>query len=311
MAPRSREDKTELQSSPMLADTKPDYSLLAGEYFSLKYTSTIRDGNFNGLIQRILHRDCGAVCKLATSRMPELSKVAGKIGKMIAADMEARLLRAARAKGRGNSSRNKGRNSGSMYTWASDILEWTESQPLPLNNENDKSNGGGDSDGSDESQYSNDSELVGLDADYVAPFFESFMLFVAHLISEYFMSGSVSELLDPEDCRLILPIAGCDMEDEDSDASSVAYVDPADFAAFEYSLFPIGSSMERQVAPAPHLVVGGVEVVRHKSDYGEAEQRLAKKTKALFFNQHNRCFAWGLTARSCTVRAYIFGMDDI
>ncbi|KAJ1815338.1 hypothetical protein LPJ60_005751 [Coemansia sp. RSA 2675] len=76
-------------------------------------------------------------------------------------------------------------------------------------------------------------------------------------------------------------------------------------------MFPIGSSVERQVAPAPHLVVGGAEVVRHKSDYGEAEQRLAKKTKALFFNQHNRRFAWGLTARSCTIRAYLFGMDDI
>ncbi|KAJ2691955.1 hypothetical protein H4218_006419, partial [Coemansia sp. IMI 209128] len=137
------------------------------------------------------------------------------------------------------------------------------------------------------------------------------MLFVAHHINEYFMHDRASGLLGPEDCRLILPIASCDMEDEDSDASSVAYVDPADFAAFEYGVFPIGSSVERQVVPAPHLVVGGAEVVRHKSDYGEAEQRLAKKTKALFFNQHNRRFAWGLTARSCTVCAYVFGMDDI
>ncbi|KAJ2032151.1 hypothetical protein IWW57_000367 [Coemansia sp. S610] len=301
MAPRSREDETELPSSPTLADTKPGYSLLAGEDFSLKYT-TIRGSNFNGLIQRILRRDCGAVCKLATSRTPELRKVAGRIDNMIAADMEAHLLRAARAKGRGNSSRNKGRNSGSMYTWASDILEWTESQPLPLNNESDDSN---------EGQYSDDSELLGLDADYVAPFFESFMLFVAHHINEYFKCGRASELLGPEDCWLILPIASCDMEDEDSGTSSVAYVDPADFAAFEYGMFPIGGSMERQVAPVPHLVVGGAEVVRHKSDYGEAKQRLAKKTKVLFFNQHNRRFAWGLTARSCTVHAYVFGMDDI
>ncbi|KAJ2335069.1 hypothetical protein GGH91_005557, partial [Coemansia sp. RSA 2671] len=250
MAPRSREDETELPSSPTLADTKPNYSLLAGEDFSLKYT-TIRGSNFNGLIQRILRRDCGAVCKLATSRTPELRKVAGRIGNMIAADMEAHLLRAARAKGRGNSSRNKGRNSGSMYTWASDILEWTESQPLPLNNESDDSN---------EGQYSDDSELLGLDADYVAPFFESFMLFVAHHINEYFVCDRASELLDPEDCRLILPIAHNNREAEDSDASSVAYVNPADFAAFECGMFPIGGSVERQAAPAPHLVVGGAEV---------------------------------------------------
>ncbi|KAJ1812311.1 hypothetical protein LPJ60_006581, partial [Coemansia sp. RSA 2675] len=137
------------------------------------------------------------------------------------------------------------------------------------------------------------------------------MLFVAHHINEYFMHDRASRFLGPEDCRLILPIASSDMEDEDSDASSVAYVDPADFAAFEYGVFPIGSSVEKQMALAPHLVVGGAEVVRHKSDYGEAEQRLAKKTKALFFNQHNRRFAWGLTACSCTVRTYVFGMDDV
>ncbi|KAJ2015610.1 hypothetical protein IWW57_005658, partial [Coemansia sp. S610] len=165
--------------------------------------------------------------------------------------------------------------------------------------------------GSDESQCSDDSELVGMDADYVATFFESFMLFVAHHISEYFMSGSVSELLDPEDCRLILPIASCDMEAEGSDASLVACVDPVDFTSFECGMFPIGSSVEKQVAPTPHLVVGDAEVVRHKSDCNEAEQRLAKKTMALFFSQHNRRFAWGLTARSCTARAYVFGMDDI
>ncbi|KAJ2380737.1 hypothetical protein H4S02_006536, partial [Coemansia sp. RSA 2611] len=158
---------------------------------------------------------------------------------------------------------------------------------------------------------SDESDHTGIYADYVAPFFGLFMLFVAHHINEWFMRDRASELLGLEDCRLILPIARNNKEAEGSDASSVAYVDPADFAAFEYGMFPIGSSVERQVAPAPHLVVGGAEVVRHKSDYGEAEQRLAKKTKALFFNQHNRRFAWGLTARSCTVCAYVFGVDDI
>ncbi|KAJ2011721.1 hypothetical protein GGI06_004421 [Coemansia sp. S85] len=38
---------------------------------------------------------------------------------------------------------------------------------------------------------------------------------------------------------------------------------------------------------------------------------MAAKTKELFFNQHNRRFAWGLTASSCTIRAYVFGKDDI
>ncbi|KAJ2016814.1 hypothetical protein GGI06_003026 [Coemansia sp. S85] len=303
MSPRSREDKTELRSSSTLVGPEADHPLPAGVGFGLEGdTLGIYDGDLSDSIQHILYRNCDAVCKLAAPRMPELSKVAGKIGKMVAADMEAHLLRAAWAKGRGNSSRNKGRNSSSLYTWALDILEWTKSNPLPSGNENDDS---------DEGQNSDDSELVGMDADYIAPFFGSFMLFVAHHINEYFICDRASEPLDPEDCRLILPITICDIKDEDSDASSVAYVDPADFAAFEYGMFPIGGSVERQVAPAPHLVIGGVEVLRHKSNYGEAEQRLAKKTKALFFSQHNRRFAWGLTAHSCTVRTYVFGMDDI
>ncbi|KAJ2026174.1 hypothetical protein GGI06_000280 [Coemansia sp. S85] len=306
MAPRSREDETELRSSQTLVDPEADHPLPAGVDFGLKGdTLGIHDGDLNDSIQHILRRNCDAVYKLATPRTPELSKVAGKIGKMIAADMEARLLRAARAKGRGNSSRDKERNSSSLDTWASDILKWTKSQPLPLGNESD---GGGDS---DESQYSDESNHTGIYADYVATFFESLMLFVAHHINEYFMHDRASGLLGLEACRLILPIASCDMEDKDYETSSVAYVDPADFAAFEYGMFPIGGGMERQVAPAPHLVVGSAEVVRHKSDYSEAKLKLAKKTKALFFNQHNRRFAWGLTARSCTARAYVFGMDDI
>ncbi|KAJ2348057.1 hypothetical protein GGH91_001556 [Coemansia sp. RSA 2671] len=306
MAPRSREDETELRSSPTLVDPEADHPLPAGVGFGLGGdTLGIHDGDLNDSIQHILRRNCDAVYKLAAPRTPELSKVAGKIGKMIAADMEARLLRATRAKGRGNNSRDKGRNSSSLDTWALDILEWTKSQPLPLGNESD---GGGDS---DESQYSDESNHTGIYADYVATFFESLMLFVAHHINEYFMHDRASRFLGPEDCRLILPIARNNKEAEGSDASSVAYVDPADFAAFEYGMFPIGSSVEKQMALAPHLVVGGAEVVRHKSDYGEAEQRLAKKTKALFFNQHNRRFALGLTARSCTVCAYVFGVDDI
>ncbi|KAJ2686684.1 hypothetical protein IWW39_003479 [Coemansia spiralis] len=294
MAPRSREDKTELRSSPTLVGPKADHPLPASDDFGLEGdTLDIHNGDLNDSIQHIMRRNCDAVYRLAAPHTSELSEVAGKIGKMIAADMEARLLRATRAKGRGRNSRNKGHNSGSLDTWALDILEWTKSQLLPSGDENDNS------------------ELADLKADYVAPFFGSLMLFVAHHISEHFKCGCASKLLDPEDYRLILPIASYDMEDEDSDASSVAYVDPADFAAFEYGLFPIGGGVERQVALAPHLVVGGAEVVRHKFDYGEAEQRLAKKTKALFFSQHNRRFAWGLTACSCTVRAYVFGMDDI
>ncbi|KAJ2748555.1 hypothetical protein GGI19_006066 [Coemansia pectinata] len=77
-------------------------------------------------------------------------------------------------------------------------------------------------------------------------------------------------------------------------------------------MFPlIDSNVERQVAPAHHLIVADVEIVGHPDDFNEAELRLATKTKALFFNQHSRRFAWGLTAFSCTIHAYVFGTDGI
>ncbi|KAJ2819827.1 hypothetical protein FBU31_005399, partial [Coemansia sp. 'formosensis'] len=76
-------------------------------------------------------------------------------------------------------------------------------------------------------------------------------------------------------------------------------------------MFPIRSAVERQPAPALHLVVANAEIVWHKGNYNEAELRLTKKTKALLFNQHNRRFTWGLAIRSHSIHAYVFGPDNI
>ncbi|KAJ1824614.1 hypothetical protein GGH91_000631 [Coemansia sp. RSA 2671] len=126
---------------------------------------------------------------------------------MIAADLEARLLRAARAKGRINSSRGKRRNDSPLDTWALDILEWTESQPLPLSNESNESDGGGDSDKSDESLYSGDFEPIGIYSDYVATCFESFMLFQSILSLENSRTGR-SPLEDAESLFYLARILG-------------------------------------------------------------------------------------------------------
>ncbi|KAJ2073078.1 hypothetical protein GGI09_009001, partial [Coemansia sp. S100] len=106
-----------------------------------------------------------------------------------------------------------------------------------------------------------------------------------------------------------------DIDSADSDSSTdfymPGYVDPTDFFSVECSMCPVFSSMEKQAAPAPHLIFADAEMVGHPDDYTEAELRLATKTKALFFNQHNRRFAWGLAVSNCTIHAYVFGPDDI
>ncbi|KAJ2812771.1 hypothetical protein H4S07_001170 [Coemansia furcata] len=171
----------------------------------------------------------------------------------------------------------------------------------------------------DDSQHSDDSEDTRLEADYVSPCYEAFLLFVAHHINKHFTKPNKTGCPNLVDHRLILPIVNKDAETEnsDTDTSSMDYIDdvdyddPANFANVDCGMFPIGSIVERQGAPAPHLVVADAEIVRCKDDYSEAELRLARKTKALFFNQHNRRFAWGLAISSRTIYAYVFGADDI
>ncbi|KAJ2732699.1 hypothetical protein IW152_003591, partial [Coemansia sp. BCRC 34962] len=142
---------------------------------------------------------------------------------MSAADLETRLLRAGRAERCSNSSRGKSRNGGPLDPWATGILEWIESRSLSMGDDNDRG------------RYSDDSELVDVEADYAAPPSESFMLFVAHHINEFIMCGGASELLRLEDCWLILPIAKNDTEADD---------DTMDFASFKRGMFPINSSVE-------------------------------------------------------------------
>ncbi|KAJ2070689.1 hypothetical protein GGH13_003852, partial [Coemansia sp. S155-1] len=98
------------------------------------------------------------------------------------------------------------------------------------------------------------------------------------------------------------------IDSADSDSSTdfymPGYVDPTDLFSVKYGMFLLSSSMERQKAPAHHLIFADAEIVGHPDDYTEAELRLATKTKALFFNQHNCQFAWGLTMSNCTIHAY-------
>ncbi|KAJ1910990.1 hypothetical protein LPJ71_003045, partial [Coemansia sp. S17] len=285
-----------------MVDNEADFSILAGEDLSFSDISGNRDDGLDDLTQHILHRSCKAVCHLATPCDPDLRTVVGNIVSDITADLEARLLMAAPFKGHTYNTRSKLGASDPRGTvpanepldaYARDILKWTSKQ-----------------------------SSTHLGADSAAPLFESFMLFIAHHIKEHSRQHGEAGLFKSEDCRLILPVANksmrverTDIDSADSDSSTdfymPGYVDPTDFFSVECSMCPVFSSVEKQAAPAPHLVFADAEMVGHPDDYTEAELRLATKTKALFFNQHNRQFAWGLAVSNRTIHAYVFGPDDI
>ncbi|KAJ2732723.1 Mitochondrial matrix iron chaperone [Coemansia sp. BCRC 34962] len=177
---------------------------------------------------------------------------------------------------------DKVRKNDLLDEWAMDIRAWAGLSAPTANIDHQHS---------DASQYGDDSEPAVWEASKIAPCFESLVLFVAHHIKMCASEHSAYGLSTPEDYRLVLPITKTGPEVERINASLEDYIDPVDLASFECGMFPIDSSVEIQAAPAPHLIVADVEV--------------------LFFSQHNRRFAWGLTTHSCTIRAYVFGMDDI
>ncbi|KAJ2061378.1 hypothetical protein GGI17_003144 [Coemansia sp. S146] len=191
---------------------------------------------------------------------------------------------------------------GTLDAWASDIVEWAGFLVSDVSANSQHSNDGNDSD---------DSELTVWEANKIAPCFESFVLFVAHHVKEHFSQRVATGLFQPEDCRLILPVANTSKEAECTDFDSVDFVDPVDFAHVECGMFPFDSNVDRQAAPAPQLIVADAEIAREKHGHDEAEVRLATRTNALYFNQHNRRFAWGLTASNRKIHTYVFGPDDI
>ncbi|KAJ2887124.1 hypothetical protein H4R27_000154 [Coemansia aciculifera] len=286
-----------------LTTSEVDYSILAGENFGFGEIPGTRDGSLNELIQRILRRDCNAVSQLATPSDLALSTVARELAGNIAADLETRLSMAALRRGQRNDLQGQGDANDPLDTWAIDILAWT-GFPAPAKSV--------DNQPSDDSEYSDDSGPTAWEADKIALCYESFMLFVAHHVKAHSSGQAATGGFKPEDCRLILPITSKDTETERIDIRSADYVDPVDFATVECGMFPLSdNSVKRQTTPAPHLFVANTEIARDQDDRNLAERMLATKTKALYFDQHNRRFVWGLIASSRTIHAYVFGTDDI
>ncbi|KAJ2397600.1 hypothetical protein GGF41_008429, partial [Coemansia sp. RSA 2531] len=127
----STDREMEDRSSQTMVDDKADYSILAGKDLSFSDFSGTRDYSLDDLIQRILRRNCDAVCHLATPCDPDLRTLVDKIANEIAADLEPRMLRAAPRKGRTSNPWGNGRANEPLDVWARGILVWTGGQYLP------------------------------------------------------------------------------------------------------------------------------------------------------------------------------------
>ncbi|KAJ2106370.1 hypothetical protein IW146_007812 [Coemansia sp. RSA 922] len=196
----------------------------------------------------------------------------------------------------------KGLGSDPLDVWTLRILEWAGFSALGASV---------DSQQSDDVEHSNHSKFTVWKANEIALCFRSFVLFFAHHVKASFVQRNATGLFQPEDYRLILPFTRKSREVECAGFLSTNYVDSVDFAHIECGMFPLSSNVERQAAPASHLIVADAEIARTEDDCGEAELRLATRTNTLYFNQHNRRFTWGLTASNRTIRSYVFGPDDI
>ncbi|KAJ2505151.1 hypothetical protein IWW47_002178, partial [Coemansia sp. RSA 2052] len=161
-----------------------------------------------------------------------------------------------------------------------------------------------------------------LSAESIGPCYATFLLFVAHRVKAYAGEKAAAGDLKPEDCRLILPMANENSDDENPDdedfkikarvVENMYDVDERkDLACTACAMFPLSSSVESQAAPEPHLVVANAEIASSQDEFEAAVHRLANDAKALYFTQHNRRFAWGLTICCRTVRAYVYGPDAI
>ncbi|KAJ2497196.1 hypothetical protein IWW47_003659 [Coemansia sp. RSA 2052] len=253
---------TVLQSRGTSTPAQKRADALAGENSGFNVHQDINNTGLRGLLRKVSHSDCEAVWKLATPRTPTLRATAGELATMIAADLEARLSKAAVDESRRSHPWIKADINDQLDAWAMDILDWT---------------GFSGSATSVNSQHIYDLEL--LYAATIGPCYMSFLLFVAHHVKAYAGERAAAGELKPEDCRLMLPIVSKDIYTEDF--SDVGY--PRDLVHIACGLFPLSSGVESQAAPEPHLVVASAEIASSQHEFEAAVHRLANDAKALYF----------------------------
>ncbi|KAJ2832801.1 NADPH-adrenodoxin reductase [Coemansia furcata] len=292
--------------SPQCAQPVKRVNILVGENLGLgvpkdKYYE--RDNSYSA--QKSFRRDCDAVFKFASPRDPTLSTITSELSSKIAADLEARMSAIAqRSKPRIYSGGPANYDYppdirqaiNSVDAWTRDILEWATYQNPTAYIDGQRRNG-----------Y----DTFYLKAYIVTPYYEAFLLFVAHKLKEHTSEYIAAGRIKPDDCRLILPIANEGAENDDDYIHPSRGLGPNEYTHVECGMYPLRSSVEKQKTVVPHLIVADTEIAGDRSSLGSAESHLVTQTKTLYVDQHNRSFAWGLTIAFRWIRAYVFGPDDV
>ncbi|KAJ2025851.1 hypothetical protein GGI06_000414 [Coemansia sp. S85] len=188
----------------------------------------------------------------------------------------------------------------SLEAWAVFIFEWTGRNELW----DDYPTSGNDSNG-------DGPKLASLHAHSAIQYYEAFFLFVTHHVKAFIGEQVAVGSLKPGDCRLILPVLNPNLETDYCGYYSRDYKEDKYFGHVECGMFPFGCSVEKQETLTLDNFVAYVEIEGYLDSYEDVEPMLVRKTKPLFFGQHNRHFAWGLAATCHEVYAHVFGPDDV
>ncbi|KAJ2895652.1 hypothetical protein IWW38_002246 [Coemansia aciculifera] len=238
-----------------------------------------------------VNSDIGAVFRLAAPPTADLCAIANDLVEEISVEMESRLS---------NEMRCRYNSDNKLDVWASYIISWTGySAPFARAG----------------SQRSDNREPRLLRAYETSERYEKFLLFVAHYVKACVNKKAAAGLIDPEECRLILPIRkpGNEYEvDEVDDLDRVdilfsCYNEPK---ARDYTgcvMAPVSHDLEILIAPTLFPILAGAEVENFGDCDDPAIPSLAAKTQRVYFHQHNRRFAWGLYIFNQSVHAYVFG----
>ncbi|KAJ2907412.1 hypothetical protein GGI21_003914, partial [Coemansia aciculifera] len=251
------------------------------------------DDDIDKLYREVSRGNCNAVWSFAFPRTLDLCLAASELTAAVALDLEARLLTAAIDKWHYRYMPWKQELSGDQLSmWANSILAWTGCSASAI---------------SASSGAIIDKRPLQYGAESAVLYLESLLLFVAHHVKAY-PGQHASMPLRPEDCQLILPIT---KEVVEEPKRYLGVRDPKDLVRVTCGIFPLSFKIERQAPPAHHLVVANAEIAASQAEFDAAVRCLARDTKELYFSQHNRRFAWGLTVCCHIVRAYVYGSDTI
>ncbi|KAJ2813629.1 hypothetical protein H4S07_000535 [Coemansia furcata] len=211
--------------SPQYAQPVKRGNILVGESLGLGIPKgDYYDSGETNLVQKTFRRDCDAVFKFASPRDPTLSTITSELARKVSADLETRMSAIAQRSEFCTYSTGQAyytyphdinRAANSVDAWTKDILEWaTYENPTECV----------DSQGRDD--YATDYTKAYI----VAPYYEAFLLFVAHQVKEHTSEYIAAGRIKPEDCRLILPIAneGAKYDDDYIHPSDRAFIDSAE-----------------------------------------------------------------------------------